>query len=152
MKGTLLWLMIKWSTTMIKNCHSSVLVQEREFVTCLTCRNFPHTQHTSRYLICSLKSDDRVTKCSTSREQPYVVSLAFIYILAVSLWDYNWTLPTRSVCWVATHIYYVTLVLKDIHSQWYWYQVETTHISILNNLRVDQSDYLPLYKWYCRCR
>ena len=46
----------------------------------------PHARHTRRYLVCSLKSDGRATKCSTSRERPYVVSLAFIYILFVSLW------------------------------------------------------------------
>lgn len=132
MKGTfLLW----WVTITITHCNSSVT---EDLCHGEDAETNPHTQHARRYLICSLKSDGRTTKCSTSRERPYVVSLAFIYILFVSPWGYSWTLPTRSVAWDVAHSnllwFWLRFTIENTNTKLtkYMAAVQTTWVSLIN--------------------
>lgn len=104
-RGTKRTYMCWWVTVTIKHCSSSVKV--RRFVSCNT-QEYTLTHSTQGGWVCCLNSDGRATKWSTSRKRPYVVSLAFIYILFVSLCGYSWTLPTR---------FTFTMVLNEIHNQ-----------------------------------
>lgn len=104
-RGTKRTYMCWWVTITIKHCSSSVKV--RRFVSWLT-RQKTHSHSTQGGLVCCLNSDGKATKWSTSRKRPYVVYLAFIYILFVSLGGCSWTHPTR---------FTFTMVLNEIHNQ-----------------------------------